>query len=670
LLRENLKRFWAIPAIGMICWFFAGIFPFIIEDYNRTNFLATAARPSNPFFAIFILAFPLIASVTTLRYLFSSGSVAAMHTLPLTRGRLYCTNYVSCAVMTLAPVAVTFALLTAADGFSGRMLAAFALLALLALLYTALFHIAAMLTGNVIASIGVAGFLAAVLLGLLMLSSVYFQEMLFGYTFTNYLEALIFRLTPVLHIFAERARSPVWITVYALAIPALYAAGAALYSRRSLERAGDSVVFPAFETVFTLVVTFAGMTLMSVIFQSAGWGRFPYNLGSVVGAALVLLAAQMLMKKSVRIFNRRTLAHGAAFAAAVLLFLAVLSFDLTGFETRVPDPARVKAAELSRRFTPALDSKNIFIYGTRQDFNYDYEPELSNNIIFTDPENIRLVTELHKGIAELRGGAPYYYAHNHYLTLDYRLDSGRLSRAWTLPYKGILDDANARALFESEEYKKQTDLRNPALGQPFSISIHSSANYIPINYDEMAVDSWSSTDIILSSDVYGEFLNALSEDMRNETWDELISCPTAVAGLDIEYQANVEYADGSRGNTTSAHANIAVMPYYTRTIEWLTARGYYERLTEWKKHIVSAELTHLISSSLPYSPVIADSADINNPALILRALDSSVSEMWDHTDYWQMIVTVETGDGRYTTGLVAYFPGDSPTAAALRSAAN
>ncbi|MDR1217304.1 MAG: hypothetical protein LBJ99_01830, partial [Oscillospiraceae bacterium] len=459
LLRENLRRFWAIPALGMICWFFAGIFPLIMENYRLSYFLDSISQTENPFFAIFIVAFPLIASVATLRYLFSPGSVSAMHTLPLTRGRLYFTNYVSCAIMTLAPVVVAFAVLFAADGMNARVLAAFALLLLLALLHTALFHAAAMLTGNVVAHIGVAGFLAAAIPGVLLLGSVYFETMLFGYTSSGGLDTLCLRLIPVIYIFVENLHSPAWIIAYVLAIPALYAAGAALYSRRSLERAGDSVVFPAFEAILTFVVTFAGMTLMSAIFQEAGWGGFPYNLGSVIGAALMLLAVRMLMKKSVRVFNKRTLFQGAAFAVAAVLFLGGISLDVTGFEKRVPNPERVEYAELSRNFTPALGGREIYLYSHHSYLDgrmtYEYEPALSNSLIFTEPENIRHITELHKSITALRG--EYVNgSRTHYTSISYQLGGGRLTRAWNIRDEHLKDSPDARALFESEEFKLQT----------------------------------------------------------------------------------------------------------------------------------------------------------------------------------------------------------------------
>ncbi|MDR0670739.1 MAG: hypothetical protein LBF64_00305, partial [Oscillospiraceae bacterium] len=89
LLRENLKRFWAVPAIGMVCWFFAGIFPPLVSGGAYIIGDAAVMRYLN--FAPLVFIFSLISSAVTLRYLFSTGATTAMHTLPFTRGRLYCT---------------------------------------------------------------------------------------------------------------------------------------------------------------------------------------------------------------------------------------------------------------------------------------------------------------------------------------------------------------------------------------------------------------------------------------------------------------------------------------------------------------------------------------------------------------------------------------------------
>ncbi|MDR2615383.1 MAG: hypothetical protein LBC28_02270, partial [Oscillospiraceae bacterium] len=401
LFRENLKRFWAVPALGMLCWFFAGIFPILVdENENLRQWLRMASEMRHPGFIIFTPIFPLMASAAALRYLFSPGAVAAMHKLPLTRGRLYCTSFVFSSAASLAPAAVTYLVLALAGAGEGYgMLPAFAMTLLLTLFYTALFHVAAMLTGNSVMHLGACAFLSFALPALVLLVGVYCQTLLFGYDGSASLELFAARSVPLLYFIDDGWRSVGWLASYILAVPALYAAGAALYARRPLERAGDSIVFPFFETIFTFVIAFAGMTLLSALFDAAGWGYFPLNLGLVLGAAVCFLMARMVSKKSLRVFNKSTLAHGGAYAVAAALLLGVLSFDLVGYEPRVPSPERVLSAHLSRSFIPQLSHR--YIYGYKTSYN--------DAFAFTEPENINAMTELHRSITELRDSDIYEY---------------------------------------------------------------------------------------------------------------------------------------------------------------------------------------------------------------------------------------------------------------------
>ncbi|MDR1588709.1 MAG: hypothetical protein LBS51_00765 [Oscillospiraceae bacterium] len=672
LLRENLKRFWAVPAVGMVCWFFAGIFPLLIDGNSRQWFIM-AADMRHPAFIIFTPIFPLIASAVTLRYLFSPSSVSAMHTLPLTRGRLYCTSFVSAAAMSIAPAVVTYlvmALPGAVEGYS--MLPAFALTLLLTLFYTALFHVAAMLTGSGVMHLGVCGFLSFAPSALVLLVGVYCQSLLFGYSGDAAMGVLATRLVPLLYFTDEGIlSSAVWLAAYILSVPALYATGAVLYARRHLERAGDSIVFPFFELIFTFTVTFAGMTVLSMIFDGAGWGKFPFNLGLLFGAALCLIASRMVAKKSLRVFNGTTLLRGGVFAGAAALLICFLNFDLTGYEKRVPAPERVEYAELNRDFLPWLSNRQIYAYG-----NPSY-------LVFSEPENIRAVTGLHSSITELRdlydhsglGGMPRGTGGGLSVYLRYQMTFGELSRRYFIPAEHMADDANARALFESEEFKLQNDVSNAALGQPISVVLSPRANYG--RYDYFPNDSASSLalDITISSDEYAELLNALAEDMRGETWEDITSNPLCDFVVSIDYIPDTDtdnaYARASRAparewvsDPSSNYAEIAVPPHYERTITWLVSRGYYERLTAWREQIVSAQLTRVtvengadgaVWHSSDSGPVITDAASIR------RALDGASGQpgpQW-RDGYWDMTISIGDSEDPYSYVSV-FFPADSP----------
>jgi hypothetical protein len=475
------------------------------------------------------------------------------------------------------------------------------------------------------------------------------------------METMWLRLTPLLYIFVAGDRSLIRIVSYAVAVPALYAAGAALYSRRPLERAGDSIVFPAFEAAFTLIITFAGMALMSVLFDVFGWGAFPLNAGSAIGAALCLIASRMVMKKSARVFNKSTLLHGGAFVCAAALFLCVLGFDLTGYEKRVPDPGRVEYAQIGREFVPPLQGRS-------------FSSSAGNELTFTEPENIRHVTELHSAIAQYDGRPvipggflPFGYFEYSNVYLRYGLGGGQLARNWNISTEYLRDDPSARALFESEEYKLQNDVSSSAWGRPQSISV-TAAGYSYGNGEDAVIDQIMPGRVItLSSDEYGGLLGALSEDMRRETWDEMIAARPSVVTVEINYVEDPYESDkfSAFGNS---YAGIAVPAHYARTLEWLAERGYYSRLTKWREDIVSARLTrYATADGVEYSYI--GGGLISSPELILRAIDNSERVLWNPRDYWAMSVSGGDGAGNEEEVYVAYFSAGSAMAEELLAAA-
>ncbi|MDR0446834.1 MAG: DUF4272 domain-containing protein [Oscillospiraceae bacterium] len=632
LLRENLKRFWGVPAIGMVCWFFAGIFPLLADGIVNNNwFFETIAEMHNPFFIFFSIAFPFVASGVTMRYLFSTASSSAMHTLPFTRGKLFCTSFVSSAVMSLAPAAVTFLVLSLVGG-GILMLVPFALTVLLMLFYTAMFHIAAMLTGNAVLYTGVSGILAAALSGAVLLVGLYGQALLYGFTLNGVYETYAVRFTPLLYIaLTSPDYEPVWLAVYILSVPVMYAIGAALYSRRRIERAGDSFTFTWFETLFTFIITFAGMTIMSLIFEASELGEFPLNLGSIVGAALCFLIARMVSRKSLRVFNRRTLVQGGSYLCVIALMLCTLVFDLTGYERRVPD---------------ARDVKSVSIVGSLSYHLFD-----TLEIEFTEPENIRHVTALHKMMVnDSRSRTNTGIREGDILmnfSLNYALAGGELARSWSDYITMESANESLKALFESREAKAQADILNPDLGTPAGITLDAPYG--------MMSSSYYGGSVTLSSDDYGEFLSALNKDIQSETWEEFISPHPDVVNVNIAYNVYDQppsmqpplYGQSSSGSFYSINKSIEIPPHYSNTITWLKQNGLHARLTEWQKRILSAELYD--RSTANNYPWEYETLYISDVALIQSALGCGRNHL-TYTDYsmhWELTVFVEVDDKNY-----------------------
>ena len=194
-----------------------------------------------------------------------------------------------------------------------------------------------------------------------------FSELLYGYTIND--------------IWSERLSPPVWFTdhrVYETVIRAdekkgilgeyapgwigylaglcavglvLAVLGVLIVRRRHMESAGEIVAVPVLRPVFRVCMTL-GCGLGLPMFWAAATADYqPANfallaLSVLLCAALGFFTAEMLMKKTLRVFD-----HGwkqlGILCACLLVFLALTKLDVTGYETHIPEASEIESVELS-----------------------------------------------------------------------------------------------------------------------------------------------------------------------------------------------------------------------------------------------------------------------------------------------------------------------------------
>ena len=146
-----------------------------------------------------------------------------------------------------------------------------------------------------------------------------------------------------------------------------------LYRKRRMESVSDFVAIPVLKPVFRACMGFGGAFLFAaVIFEnffknsvSGSAAAWVMAVLLVIGACLGWLIAEMMIRRTVRAFPLPR--KGLALICLICVMTVIAAeTDVTGFEKRVPDPDKVDHVE----------------------FCFDTE--------FSDPENIRLVTELHR----------------------------------------------------------------------------------------------------------------------------------------------------------------------------------------------------------------------------------------------------------------------------------
>lgn len=132
------------------------------------------------------------------------------------------------------------------------------------------------------------------------------------------------------------------LALYALAGCAFALLAWALYRRRKMETAGDTVALPVLRPLFQVSMCFGTAFVFAAVIlslSSNAWrGRAAAFIALgllLVGAFLGWFAARMVLEKSLRVF-RKSWGGFLACALVLTLFLLACEYDLFGYERRVP----------------------------------------------------------------------------------------------------------------------------------------------------------------------------------------------------------------------------------------------------------------------------------------------------------------------------------------------
>ena len=305
LIKENIRRYWAIPAISFLVYFLSGVFPLLISYHEidqQYYFIESLLINHNPFFMMAHLIVPVITAVVVFRYLQTTASVTTMHAMPFSRAKLFNSNVLSGLILTTIPVFVTgFILLliskpvynpramavytSAENSFGSSVAGAFAepvnvfarmnilnwmwesLIIILVIYAVAVF--AGLVTGNSLMHIAAGfgfNFLIPALFGIFTL---YCQQYLYGFSAGNDWGEIMLGLSPYLQVFESGGELP-WILqiLYILNALVLFAVSMYLYNKRKLEKASDAFVFSFMIPVMSYLIAFFGMTFLGFYFEA------------------------------------------------------------------------------------------------------------------------------------------------------------------------------------------------------------------------------------------------------------------------------------------------------------------------------------------------------------------------------------------------------------------
>lgn len=571
LAMENMKRFWAIGVVGLLVYLLSGVFPMILSyDDIRPYMIESMLSNHNPGYMAAHLFLAISAAVAVFRYLQNTGSTSVMHAMPFTRKGLYLSSYWSGLKLAYLPALVNGLLLlllktpvyqtvyvdnlpiqTNVYTTAGVMGWMAGVLVIITFMYSiAVF--AGMVTGSVVlhalTAVGFNFLLTALYGTFLGYSEIYF----FGFTYNELISEIALKLSPYTYVFQQEGVIPAKAWMGYMSVAALIAVGTYfIYKKRPLEKATDSTVFRFMEYFISFLVVFFGSSLIGMIFHEYDYGYAGYVFGGILG----FLIGQMIVKKTMKIFDLENLKVFVVFAGIMAIIVVGFSKDALGYERRVPDQNSVNTATIS---------------------SYDLTPGNMPST-FSEKDNVQQVLDFHKAVVDGRKEYRDFQGSGFNMTLTYEMSSGRqMSRRYLLPYEAIMRSDALRQLYESTEAEKPAEM----LAQ-FHIPDTQIALY-PAGYSSKEPMTMHYSDDDAANGRKQALLEALLLDLKGMTFTELVSGRAPVLQLEILHRVKKDDTsynipeetypypqEKDSGNYRYESYSYSITTDYTNTLRWI-----------------------------------------------------------------------------------------------------
>ncbi len=476
IYRKTFTRFWPLWAVNLVIWLF--LLPFnglmqLGDDMGREvkvtslyRFAGNVGNYAGEWGVIFSLVAGLVVAMAVCSHLYNNRSANFMGALPVRREGQFISTYLAGLTMLIAPNVVVFLLTLLVEAAGGVVLWLPLLYWLAALCAMEFFFYSfavclGQFAGHVLAlPVFYAVFNAIVAAAYALLNWV-MRAYYFGfYGIDNYGSSrIIYWCTPVVALMEmdiDRYDTNLiqgveewafdieglWIGgVYAIVAVVLTVCALLLYRCRHLETAGDIVAVKAMRPVFKYgVAACVGLFFGMLMHEMFSFTQLGLMVAVILWGIVGYFVAQMLLDKTIRVFKKWK--GAAAVTAAFLILFAVIGFDLTGYETRVPNANEVEHVQITG------------MYG------YPHDSGAHLSVTLENPESISDVVALHQAIVkygeEGEPGKDGNFGDWNTVNITYVMKSGRLmARRYQVNFGEELG-ALAQKLRDNDEVRYKT----------------------------------------------------------------------------------------------------------------------------------------------------------------------------------------------------------------------
>lgn len=583
IIKENFRRFWALPALSFLIYFLSGIFPILMSyrNINSMSYLINDILENRYFFYMALsLIIPVVAAVVVFKYMQQSASVTYMHSLPLSRARLFNSNLVSGLLMSLLPMLLTGLIMliiakpayylswiedgslaeNAVNLFTRSAICSWMWQGFIMILFVyAISVFAGMITGNSVIHLLASFFFLFLLPLMYLVLNIYFEQYLFGYYGLD--SDLMMKLSAWMHALLGEGYTATLAAVYIAVSLLLIAVSAIFYQKRKMEKAGDAITVRFMIPVINYIIAFLGMTLMGFFFSALASEDFgPYfYAGLAAGTLIFFIIGRMLVLKTPRIFNKNSLISFGIYCLIAVIFIAALLLDITGYEKYIPKKpkqAYVSAFEFTGGSRFEASANSIFA-------------DDDNGFIFTEPDNIQAVTAFHKSIIddanELRNydWSKPYNATRAWVRFSYSKDPLSYEREYYLPYKYIAESPYLEQLFDSKEFRDYFSFNKIDAGKLSEIRLYG--------------NGYNSSMLIPNTEFQG-FLDAREKDFLEMTYEDFINDSEYYCNYNLYTEETLESSSDNRARYRSYYMDDNIRLSDKHTIAWLEEHGYSQSI--------------------------------------------------------------------------------------------
>lgn len=462
-IKSDFKRLWWMSALATLAMFLFTTVPLIdhlsYRDFNDIYYYSyysygngmswLAHRLEGNYIIGLILGGAL--SLGLFSYLNGVSSVTFNHALPVKRSTLLAAHSLTALISIAIPIVFNSVICLSAvwkfDGVSDVLINMGIYLVYSVLIFT-IFTFIGMLTGNTAAH----GIFSVIFILLPLFFMAFALELcnsyLYGFVDNGLFEEV---LGNYLYLLPDVIAGPK-VLFYIVLIAVFYALALFAYNKRHLENYGEVIAFPKLKWLFKLLFGICSGVL-GYYYCKAFW-NIESILVMIIFGTLGVIIANMLSNKS---FSLRGSKMAIIYNAIVVLLLFVIfRFDITGFETRVPDVDDVKSVtNLNMQY-------DGYVYGRIDETDGNERATRTEyfNMSFTDKKDIEMFVRFHEAkvssensysVNDLSAGRISGLLHN--VRLEYTLKNGmKLVRQYQLNDSDV--ETFLKPFIESEQYKK------------------------------------------------------------------------------------------------------------------------------------------------------------------------------------------------------------------------